>query len=119
MDEYTIQYLKRTLFEEGECELVPSTQYNDVGLDWNDPATLAHARMYEPNEGWSWDGNGATEGITWGGCLESIDEMLRHGVPIPSLEAFENVILMTETSEEIPSSEYVFRVCGNCLLNSR
>lgn len=110
MDEYTIKYLKQALFEEGEAELFPSDVYNDMGLNWNDPTTLEQKRMYETNSGWSWDGSSDVGGITWGGCLESIDEMLRHGVPIPSLEDFENVILITETSEEIPSADYVFRV---------
>lgn len=110
MDEYTVKYLKHALFEEGEIELVASDVYNDMGLNWNDPATLEQKRVYEANDGWSWDGSSDGEGITWGGCLESVDEMLRHGVPIPSLEDFENVVLITETSEEIPSADYVFRV---------
>jgi muramoyltetrapeptide carboxypeptidase LdcA involved in peptidoglycan recycling len=110
MDEYTINYLRKALFEEGEVELKPSDVYNDMGLTWNDPQNLDQERTYEPNDGWSWDGKENTTGITWGGCLESIDEMLRHGVPIPSLEDFENIVLMTETSQEIPSSNYVHRV---------
>jgi muramoyltetrapeptide carboxypeptidase LdcA involved in peptidoglycan recycling len=36
--------------------------------------------------------------------------MLRHGVQIPSLEQFEDIVLMMETSEEIPSADYVSRV---------
>ena len=36
--------------------------------------------------------------------------MLRHGVQIPTLEQFQNIVLMLETSEEIPSADYVFRV---------
>lgn len=110
MDEYTIEYLKKALFEEGETELVASDVYNDIGLSWNDPATLKGKREYEKNEGWIWDGSADGLGVTWGGCLESIDEMLRNNVPIPALEDFENVILITETSEEIPTSDYVFRV---------
>ena len=110
MDEYTVNYLKRAFFEEGTFELLPSEQYNDVGLDWNDPMNLDNARTYEPNEGWFWDGKLSVEGTSWGGCLESIDELLRHGVQIPSLEDFDNVVLVTETSEEIPTSDYVFRV---------
>ena len=51
-----------------------------------------------------------TAWCAWGGCVESIDELLRHGVLIPSLDDFENVVLCTETSEEIPSADYVFRV---------
>ena len=36
--------------------------------------------------------------------------MLRHGVPIPSLEQFADIILILETSEDIPAASYVFRV---------
>lgn len=110
MDEYTVKYLKFALFEEGEIEIKASGTYNDIGLNWNDPSTLDQERIYEQNDGWFWDGSENTEGVTWGGCLESIDELLRHGVQIPSLEDFENVILITETSEEIPSNDYVSRV---------
>lgn len=110
MDEYTIDYLRRAMFEEGESELQASDIYNDEGLNWNDPNTLDQKRVYEKNEGWVWDGTESGEGVTWGGCLESIDEMLRHGVQIPSLEDFDSIVLMTETSEEIPSASYVSRV---------
>lgn len=36
--------------------------------------------------------------------------MLRHNTPIPTLAQFEDIVLMLETSEEIPSADYVFRV---------
>lgn len=110
MNEYTIKYLKLALFEEGEFEIQPSKEYTDIGLDWNDPKNLNKRRIYEPNEGWIWDGSQNAEGVTWGGCVESIDEILRHGVAIPSLKDFEDIVLMTETSEEIPTSNYVYRV---------
>jgi muramoyltetrapeptide carboxypeptidase LdcA involved in peptidoglycan recycling len=107
---YTVKYLKLALFDRGEVDLEPSKEYNDVGLDWNEPKNLDKARTYEPNEGWIWDGNQNTEAISWGGCLECVDELLRHGVSIPSLEQFENIALLTETSEEIPQAHYVYRV---------
>ncbi len=110
MNDYTIRYLKLALFEKGEFEIEANKEYNDIGLDWNEPKNLNKQRTYVPNEGWIWDGNQNAEGITWGGCLESIDELLRHGVEAPSLEDFENIILMTETSEEIPTANYVYRV---------
>jgi len=110
MDEYTIRYLKYALFEGGEKELTASIEFNDIGLDWNDPETLGQRRIYETNDGWFWDGEKSAKGITWGGCLESIDDMLRHDIQLPTLEQFENVILITETSEEIPAPDYVFRV---------
>ena len=110
MNSFNIKYLKTALFEDGERQIEASDKYNDVGLNWDDPENLSKKRLYEPNSGWIWDGNFDAEGITWGGCVESVDEILRHGVETPSLTDFENIILMTETSEEIPPSDYVFRV---------
>ncbi|MEA2701849.1 MAG: hypothetical protein QOE22_558 [Candidatus Parcubacteria bacterium] len=110
MDEFTVKYLKYAFFEKGEFELTASDIYNDIGLGWDDPSNLKKERVYESNDGWYWEGSADTEGVTWGGCLESIDELLRHGAQIPTLDEFENIILMTETSEEIPSSDYVSRV---------
>ncbi|KKR72232.1 MAG: Peptidase U61 LD-carboxypeptidase A [Candidatus Roizmanbacteria bacterium GW2011_GWB1_40_7] len=110
MNEFTVKYLKYALFDEGEIELEASKEYNDIGLDWENPDNLSKNRLYEPNVGWIWNGNQNAEGITWGGCVESIDELLRHGVTIPTLDEFESIILLTETSEEIPSADYVRRV---------
>lgn len=110
MDEYTTQYIKHALFDEGKFELIASDAYNDQGLDWNDTSLLTTKRQHWPNEGHIWDGNEKAEGLLWGGCVESVDEMLRHGVTIPTLEQFENIILMLETSEEIPSAGYVSRI---------
>jgi len=110
MDDFTVKYLNHALFEGGEVELEASDVYNDIGLNWNDVENTNKERVYEKNDGWFWDGEMNAEGITWGGCLESIDELLRHGVQIPTLEDFENIILITETSEEIPSNHDVFRV---------
>lgn len=110
MDEFTVNFLKKAFFEEGEFELIASDVYNDMGLSWNEVENLEKERVYEKNDGWYWDGSVNSEGTTWGGCIESIDELLRHGIQIPTLEEFENIILFTESSEEIPSADYVSRV---------
>jgi len=109
MDDFTVHYLKKALFEEGPQELQASPIFKDLGLDWNDPTNLNKERSCEKNEGWDWDGDTNTRGFTWGGCLESIDDMLRCGAPIPSLSQFESIVIILETSEEIPSAPYVFR----------
>ncbi len=109
MNPYTIKYIKHALFDEGEFELIPSESFNDIGLDWGNIEQLVKDREYETNEGWSWDGSKNAEGLLWGGCVESVDEMLRHGVAIPSLDQFKEIVLMMETSEEIPSADYVMR----------
>jgi muramoyltetrapeptide carboxypeptidase LdcA involved in peptidoglycan recycling len=110
MHDFTVKYLTHALFDHGEVELTASPEYSDIGLDWGNPETLNHHRPYESNAGWYWDATQNAEGLSWGGCVESIDELLRHGVSIPSLSDFENIILLAETSEEIPSSDYVRRV---------
>lgn len=110
MEDFTIRYLRKALFEGGEIELDSSDNYNDVGLGWDDPANMKRDKLYEPNEGWVWDGEANAQGFTWGGCLESIDEILRHNNRLPSLEQFEQIVLITETSEEIPDHDYVRRI---------
>ncbi|MDD3475139.1 MAG: LD-carboxypeptidase [Candidatus Dojkabacteria bacterium] len=110
MDDFTIRYLKYALFENGEFELEQSNEFNDIGFTWNDSSLLNTRRRYQKNDGWCWEGDMDTEGILWGGCVESVDELLRNNVEIPSLEDFKNIILYLETSEEIPSHDYVRRV---------
>ena len=110
MDAYTTEYIHRALFDNGEFEVFPSEKYNDIGLNWNDLENLNKRRTYWENEGWYWDGVQNGTGLLWGGCIESVDEMLRHGVPIPTLEQFEDIVLILESSEEIPAADYVFRI---------
>ncbi len=110
IEDFTLRYLEKALFEGGETELDSSKDYNDIGLGWDDPANMTRAKLYEPNDGWIWDGETNAQGFTWGGCLESIDEILRHNGRLPSPEQFEQIVLITETSEEIPDHDYVRRV---------
>lgn len=110
MDEFTVKYLKHALFDSGVFELESSPVFNDIGLNWNDPLTLDTKRRFQENPPWTWDGSVNTEGITWGGCVESVDELLRHGIVIPTLEDFKNVVLFLESSEEIPTHEYFRRI---------
>ena len=109
MDEYTIKYLRHALFEEGEFELLPSETFTEKGQDWNDLTTLNTKREHQSNVGWHWDGVQNASGILWGGCVECVDEMFRHDTPIPTLEQFNDIVLIFETSEEIPSADYVYR----------
>ncbi len=110
MDRYTVENIRHAVFDSGEYEINSSEEYNEIGLNWKDETLLTIKRTYEKNIGWIWDAPMDGEGVLWGGCLESIDDMLRNNVPIPSLKEFENIILMLETSEEIPSHGYVRRV---------
>ena len=109
MDAYTVDYLRKAMFETGEFELIASETFNEITPRWGPTDDLAKRREYEPNNGFFWDGVGKAEGILWGGCLESLDEILRHGLPVPSLDECKNMVLMTETSEEIPTADNVHR----------
>lgn len=110
MDEFTKHYLDASLFMNETIDLTASDKFNEIGLDWANEDNLNTMRSYTPNRGWDWDGGVGAKGVLWGGCLESIDEMLRHGIEIPSLTDFETIVLITETSEEMPKAEYVRRV---------
>jgi muramoyltetrapeptide carboxypeptidase LdcA involved in peptidoglycan recycling len=113
MDELTVEFLKHALFDEGEFLLKVSDRFSQKSLDWKDENNLDIEREYQDTIGWQWEVGEIKDevrGVLWGGCLESIDELLRHGIQIPTLEQFENVILFTETSEEMPDAEYVRRV---------
>ncbi len=109
MDEFTVKYLKHAMFVGGEIELEEALSFNQIGLDWSKPELLKEKRHYEPNTGWEFDGEHCVEGRAWGGCLESIDDMLRCGTLLPSLNDFESIVLYLETSEEIPPHDYVYR----------
>lgn len=110
IDPLTEKYLRLALFGSGDAELEASPALNDIGISWDDPNNFTSPKLFEPNPGWHWDGTADAVGVTWGGCLESLDEILRHGVRMPSLDQFEDVVLITETSEEIPEHDYVRRV---------
>jgi muramoyltetrapeptide carboxypeptidase LdcA involved in peptidoglycan recycling len=102
MTDITINSLNKALFEKGEFELEVSVQYNDEGLSWGDKANLMAERKWEPNTGLVWDGNTNTEGILWGGCVESLIVQSSTAKYMPSDEDMENKILVIETAEDIP-----------------
>ncbi|HBP51328.1 MAG: Peptidase U61 LD-carboxypeptidase A [Candidatus Shapirobacteria bacterium GW2011_GWE1_38_10] len=110
MDEFTVDYLNHAFFDNGFFDLKSSPTFNDIGLNWNDPSTINTRRKHQQNPFWSWDSLNNSQGITWGGCVESIDDMLRHGATIPNLNDFKNIVLFLETSEEIPDHFYFRRV---------
>lgn len=111
MDELTVEFLRHVFFDTGEFALYPAVEFNEIGLDWAVEENLYKSRAYLPNkEGWIWDGQTDAEGITWGGCLESIGDMLLNQIEIPTLEQFGNIVLISETCEEVPPHHAVRRI---------
>jgi muramoyltetrapeptide carboxypeptidase LdcA involved in peptidoglycan recycling len=111
MHRYTVESLRRALFERGVFELTPAPEYSDEDRDWGEPATLQEQPAMYTNTGWKWLNAGSVvEGVTWGGCLEIIDWHLRVNKFLLQEEAYRGKILYLETSEELPSATYVYRM---------
>lgn len=112
MDEYTVESLNNALFNNSNewVEIMPSEEFNEIGLDWSKKELLDQRRRYDPNPGYYWSKSGfekeheVVEGQLWGGCLESIEMAIMAGVNVP--ESVEGKILFFETSEEVPSPEF-------------
>ena len=83
-----------------------------MSRDWNDPSNLESEPPMLPGTGWRWHGGtGAVEGRLWGGCFEIIDFNLRAARWLaPDDAAYDGCVLHLETSEEMPSAQYVGEV---------
>ncbi|MBI4099538.1 LD-carboxypeptidase, partial [Candidatus Microgenomates bacterium] len=112
MHEYTKEFIKKALFDDQIGEIRASDAWTDKDLDWADQTTLNQERPMDQNPGWVWHNaeKGQVEGRLWGGCLESLDFHLRAGKYLPENEELSGGVLFLETSEELPSSDYVHRV---------
>lgn len=111
MFDYTVESIRKALFEGGEYEVTQAPEFTDEGLDWSNPALLKQFRKMYPNDEWRWvNEQQIIDGRTWGGCLESLDFQLRTGKYLPSEGELKDTILFFETSEEIPDANYVYRV---------
>ncbi|MGL3149607.1 S66 family peptidase [Microbacterium sp. A82] len=109
VDDVHLRSLRAALLGGGELELTEPGESEDVGKRWEDPLALTEFGDRVPTEAWSWAGPAVRiSGRTWGGCLESIDE-LALADRLPALSALEGTILIAETSEERPSAEWVGR----------
>jgi muramoyltetrapeptide carboxypeptidase LdcA involved in peptidoglycan recycling len=102
MPAVTVESLRRALFDGGGYELVEAREYNDVDLDWAEPANLGLSRVFEPSEGFQWDGSGVAEGVLWGGCVESLVFQSAVGKYLPGDEDLDGAVLFVETSERVP-----------------
>jgi len=102
---------RRALFSHGWYDLRPADSFTDRDKDWADPVQLETEPEMRPGSGWGWHGSGAAvEGRLWGGCLEIVDFNLRVGTHLPDDTAYDGCVLYLETSEELPSAQYVGEV---------
>lgn len=111
LDEQAATTFESALFTHDWHDLHPATGFTDMGKDWADPANLETEPELLPGEGWSWHGPSTpVEGRLWGGCLEILDFHLRAARHLQDNAAYDGCVLFLETSEEMPSAQYVHEV---------
>lgn len=103
---------RQALFSRGEHELVdPGASTDEEQCDWADLSTFESEPKLTPAAPWSWHGSASSvTGRLWGGCLEILDMQLRTDRYLAAPEEYDGAVLFFETSEELPSADYVYRV---------
>lgn len=111
MHPVTRESIERALFSRDSFVLEQPADYSDEEGDWGDPATFTAEPPRFDAQPWSWHGPKATvTGPAWGGCLEIVDFHLRANRYLLPEADYDGCILFFETSEELPSADYVYRV---------
>ncbi|MBB6626198.1 LD-carboxypeptidase [Nocardioides sp. KIGAM211] len=114
MHEQSARSFEAALFGSGWFDLEPAVDFTDMNRDWGDPAHLETEPPMLPGTGWQWHQVAAdsppVEGRLWGGCLEIVDFQLRTGRYLLEDAAYDGCVLFLETSEELPSAQYVGEV---------
>jgi muramoyltetrapeptide carboxypeptidase LdcA involved in peptidoglycan recycling len=114
MHPLTAVSLQAALFTSGEYELRESTTYGDVDRDWGDPATFEATPAMQGCAGWDWhSADRVVEGVTWGGNLEILSWLLMADREVRPAAAYDGMVLLIETSEELPSATEVYRILRN------
>jgi muramoyltetrapeptide carboxypeptidase LdcA involved in peptidoglycan recycling len=109
LDEVHLASLRAALSDGGLIELTEPGDSEDFGIPWTDPRALSSFGAREATDPWTWAGPEViAEGITWGGCIEVIDQIALAD-RMPSTEDLAGAILLLETSEETPSAAEVKR----------
>lgn len=109
---HTAEAFRAAFVEGGWYDLRPAETFTDINLSWDDPANLEREPEMMPGTGWIWAGStgGVVEGRLWGGCLEIVDFNLRVGHHLPDDSAYDGCVLYLETTEELPTAQYVGEV---------
>ena len=112
MNPHSEESFRAALFTDDWYSLRPADAFTDMSRDWADPTTLRTEPPMLPGTGWEWHGgNAPVEGRLWGGCLEIIDFNLRTARYLaPDDTAYDGCVLFLETTEELPSAQYVGEV---------
>lgn len=105
------QALSRALLTSGTYALEEPEDYYDEDRPWDDPETFKAEPPRFPASPWEWHGPAVSvTGRAWGGCLEILDFHLRAGMYMAPDSSYDGCVLFLETSEELWSARYVYRV---------
>lgn len=105
--------LRAAMFHPGPFTLTETGSYGDVNRDWADPQTFTLEPHTEPAPPWQWHhADRVVEGTTWGGCLEIVEMILAAG-RVDDTAFGDGGVLLLETTEELPSAEFVYRTVRN------
>ena len=109
---HTGEAFRAALLGDGWYDLRPAETFGDINRDWGDPKNLELEPEMLPGTGWEWHGGSQfVEGALWGGCFEIIDFNLRTARYLPPDDAaYDGCVLYLETTEELPSAQYVGEV---------
>jgi muramoyltetrapeptide carboxypeptidase LdcA involved in peptidoglycan recycling len=106
--------LRSALFTNDTVELKPVGEFTDLSPEWADLTTLDSPVPTTKDQGWFWSNVQHTvSGPTWGGNLEILHWNLATNRWIRPVETYEGCVLLLETSEDMPSSDEVFRMLRN------
>jgi muramoyltetrapeptide carboxypeptidase LdcA involved in peptidoglycan recycling len=111
MNPHAEESFAAAFLDSGWYDLRPAESFSDLDRDWADPLQLETEPQMLPGTGWQWHGGEQlVEGRLWGGCLEIVDFQLRVGRYLLDDAAYDGCVLVLETSEELPSAQYVGEV---------
>jgi muramoyltetrapeptide carboxypeptidase LdcA involved in peptidoglycan recycling len=110
----SVDSLRRALFTTDTAEIKPVEKFSDYHPNWTDLATLDDSLPVDVETGWLWhNADQVVTGPTWGGNLEILHWNLAANRWIRPVDDYAGCVLVIETSEEMPSSDEVYRMLRN------
>ncbi len=110
---YTAEHVKKALFQADPIGNIPASEgWTGERIEWLIENAQIEKKLFK-NEGYLvLQGEGKAQGRLVGGCLEALD-MIKGTSLWPPMEAFSGALLFLETSEEMPTPEYVLYTLRN------
>jgi muramoyltetrapeptide carboxypeptidase LdcA involved in peptidoglycan recycling len=106
--------LRSALFTNDTVEIRPVTEFSDMTPEWDKLSTLEAPVPTTADPGWVWhNADRVVTAPTWGGNLEILHWNLAAGRWIEPVDSYEGLVLLIETSEEMPSASEVYRMLRN------